>query len=187
MGRQIAPGDTLFAGAAVSSAGSGVDLNLEGGQGRVDIELLAPPASDSIDLDLGDALGGSDATAETGEHEVIDLGFEGKAAGREAPTVEMPTIEVRRTESPTVQTAALGAHTGDTMSVPVGAAAAESTAEVSMDELGIDVKEPRGAGGRHDDRPRFHDRGARGDRGTGARPVSRSPRTSTTISARSST
>jgi len=82
MGRQIAPEDALFAdGRAVSAAASaGVDLNLEGGQNRVDFDLLGEPSlataspESGLDLDLGSALGptgerpeltGTDPTAES--------------------------------------------------------------------------------------------------------------------------
>ncbi len=68
MGRQIAPEDALFADArAVAGAASaGVDLNLEGGQNRVDFDLLGEPSlaaaapDGAVDLDLGTALGHSD-------------------------------------------------------------------------------------------------------------------------------
>ena len=46
MGRQIAPEDPLFAnaGALTGAASGGVDLNLEGGQNRVDFDLLGEPS-----------------------------------------------------------------------------------------------------------------------------------------------
>jgi pilus assembly protein FimV len=77
MGRQIAPEDTLFAdGRGLAGAASGgVDLNLEGGQNRVDFDLLGEPSiaaaghDGGVDLDLGSALGqgrpgDADATGE---------------------------------------------------------------------------------------------------------------------------
>ena len=70
MGKQLAPEDPLFAGGgAVSGAtAGGVDLDLEGGQSRVDFDLLGDPvpgqaASGEVDLDIGSALGDvSDST-----------------------------------------------------------------------------------------------------------------------------
>jgi len=62
MGRQIAPEDSLFSGggASLGAAGSSVDLNLEGGQNRVDFDLLGEPTmasgGDAVDFDLGAAL-----------------------------------------------------------------------------------------------------------------------------------
>src|ERR1700733_6049821 len=45
MGRQIAPEDGLFAssGALPGAASGGVDLNLEGGQNRIDFDLMGEP------------------------------------------------------------------------------------------------------------------------------------------------
>ena len=71
MGRQLAPDDPLFADAAVSGAASaGVDLDLEGGQARVDFGPLGDAypatadggtgASSALDLDFGAALGEPD-------------------------------------------------------------------------------------------------------------------------------
>ena len=66
MGRQIAPEDPLFTnvGAVAGAASGGVDLNLEGGQNRVDFDLLGEPsisaADAGVDLDLGAALGDAD-------------------------------------------------------------------------------------------------------------------------------
>src|SRR5437763_11767127 len=63
MGKQLAPEDPLFSGAgAVSGAtAGGVDLDLEGGQSRVDFDLagetIAGDATERVDLDLGAAFG----------------------------------------------------------------------------------------------------------------------------------
>ena len=62
MGKQLAPEDPLFSGGgAVSGAtDGGVDLDLEGGESRVDFDLLGDPVpghGDGVDLDIGSALG----------------------------------------------------------------------------------------------------------------------------------
>src|SRR5256885_4126282 len=63
MGKQLAPEDSLFSGAgAVSGAtAGGVDLDLEGGQSRVDFDLMGEPiageATQRVDLDIGAAVG----------------------------------------------------------------------------------------------------------------------------------
>src|SRR5262249_38024374 len=63
MGKQLAPEDPLFSGgSAVSGAtAGGVDLDLEGGENRVDFDLLGDPvpnaAPGEVDLDIGSALG----------------------------------------------------------------------------------------------------------------------------------
>src|SRR6185369_10266996 len=69
MGKQLAPEDPLFAGGAPSGGTlGGVDLDLEGGQSRVDFDLLGEPvqaaSGDGLDLDIGSALGEAD-TAQT--------------------------------------------------------------------------------------------------------------------------
>jgi pilus assembly protein FimV len=112
MGRQIAPDDPLFAhsGALTGAASGGVDLNLEGGQNRVDFDLLGEPSVGSgstgvgLDLDLGAALGDSDPTGEvnkvgeTGVDFVLDdpeRGNDATGSTREmpgAPTRELPTL-----------------------------------------------------------------------------------------------
>ena len=106
MGRQIAPEDSLFAssGALPGVASGGVDLNLEGGQNRIDFDLMgeptvSAPSSAGIDLDLGKALGDPDATGEsrpTGSRPAGDSGvdfiFDDAERGNEqtGSTREMP-------------------------------------------------------------------------------------------------
>ncbi|MGD9597585.1 MAG: FimV/HubP family polar landmark protein [Steroidobacteraceae bacterium] len=80
MGKQLAPEDELFqqatpAGGAIAG---GIDLDLEGGQNRVDYDLLGDPGGESpradtagVDLDFStalgsDALGDKDPTGEAG-------------------------------------------------------------------------------------------------------------------------
>jgi pilus assembly protein FimV len=122
MGRQIAPEDPLFAsGAALSGAASGgVDLNLEGGQNRIDFDLMgeptvgAPPggSSSGVDLDLGAALGDTAASDSdpTGEARPIsesgvDFVFDDADRGNEqtGSTREMPS----RSGQATTMTAAI--------------------------------------------------------------------------------
>lgn len=164
MGRQIAPDDALFtsSGALSGAASGGVDLNLEGGQNRVDFDLLGEPSiaqeppSDAVDLDLGAALGTADATGElrsigdTGVDFVLDdpaRGSEGTGSTREMPqshtvtldvgdgTHDTPTVEnlqPQGLDSPTIQ-----------QKLEPGArlqlASADQTAELAIDDLGLDV------------------------------------------------
>jgi len=76
MGKQLAPDDPLFAGGAAVSgaAAAGVDLDLEGGQSRVDFDILGEPvARDSgVDLDIGTAIGERDPTAEAAATQATD-------------------------------------------------------------------------------------------------------------------
>jgi pilus assembly protein FimV len=154
MGRQIAPGDPLFVASRAAGAAAGVDLNLEGGESRVDLELLGPPVGDEeVDLDLGQALAGMSAgtETETGENEALDFDL----SETEAPTAEMtrsdrtaevPTVEIPSGDAPTVEATRLDLsedstlrakieRAGETLSQP----AVDSTAEMAMDDLGIDL------------------------------------------------
>ncbi|HEY1724653.1 MAG TPA: FimV/HubP family polar landmark protein [Steroidobacteraceae bacterium] len=113
MGRQIAPDDALFAnaGTLTGAASGGVDLNLEGGQNRVDFDLLGEPSvgasaegSTGLDLDLGAALGDNDATGEVkplGENGV-DFVLDDPERGNDATgsTREMPGGQAATREMP---------------------------------------------------------------------------------------
>jgi pilus assembly protein FimV len=165
MGRQIAPDDALFAaaGALPGAASGGVDLNLEGGQNRVDFDLLgepsiaAEPAADGVDLDLGAAL--RDADAPTGEQRSIgDTGVDfvlddpargGDATGstREMPQSHTVTLDTgdQGADSPTVENLQPPHAGGATIRQKLEASGqhpgpgTEQTAELALDDLGLDV------------------------------------------------
>jgi len=128
MGRQLAPEDPLFESEARSA---GVDLNLEGGDSRVDLELLAPPeGEEEIDLDLGEALEeAADAEADTGRNEAIDfdLGSDTGILTSEMPQPDDRTAEMPAGDAPTMEATRLQ---------PVSP---ETTAEMAVDDLGIDL------------------------------------------------
>jgi pilus assembly protein FimV len=159
MGKQLAPEDPLFSGgAAVSGAtAGGVDLNLEGGQSRVDFDLLGEPVPtdvpQGVDLDIGSAVG--DGTAQMSEAStgvtdrnltVLEGGYgENPAAtgstrqmtsrmrqqsgDAEGPTVEQPTLESPE-EGLTIRTKPGPA---------VRSSGADQTAELAIDDLGLDL------------------------------------------------
>ena len=171
MGRQIAPDDALFAagGSLPGAAVGGVDLNLEGGQNRVDFDLLGEPTmahetgNEKVDLDLGAALGDSDATGElralgdTG----VDFMLDDPARGSDATgsTREMPqsshTVTLDFTGStaanpvgdvPTVEQPHLIVELDNpTIRQKLDATAAQAlgrvdqTAELALDDLGLDL------------------------------------------------
>ncbi len=173
MGRQIAPEDSMFAqGAGGGAAASDVDLNLEGGENRVDLDLLGPPEGESgggIDLDLGGVLRGEDDTAITGESPALKeeegLDFVLDDTGRGAPdsattremaarTMETPTVETPRygSDSPTVESTALRERGSSTIKEKIDSAlfrkesvSPEQTAELALDDLGLDLDSLRGA------------------------------------------
>ncbi len=155
MGKQLAPEDSLFSGAgAVSGAtAGGVDLDLEGGQSRVDFDLMGEPiagdATQRVDLDIGAAV--DERTTEsptnvTDSNALVENTFlsttgttrqmtarmrqeSGATTGEvEGPTVEQPTFDTQ--EHPTVQQKVESAlRQGGT----------EQTAELALDDLGLDV------------------------------------------------
>jgi pilus assembly protein FimV len=115
MGKQICPDEALFTQphGGHAAAGQEVDLNLEGGENRLDIDLLASPEDErggGIDLDLGGADEGTAATGESpalagdGLDFLIDSTATSTAATREMPvqTVETPTIESAAFDSQTI-------------------------------------------------------------------------------------
>jgi pilus assembly protein FimV len=164
MGRQIAPDDALFAssGGLAGAASAGVDLNLEGGQNRVDFDLLGEPSvvaeapSDGVDLDLGAALGGQDATGEvrspsdTGVDFVLDdpaRGGDATGSTREmqqSPTVTLDFAE-HSPDSPTVENLAAPDMESPTIRQKLEASSrsllqgVDPTAEVAVVDLGLDV------------------------------------------------
>jgi pilus assembly protein FimV len=156
MGKQICPDEPLFATTAGSGRGAGalVDLNLEGGENRVDIDLFGDPEGERSRLDHSLAKEGND-TASTGESAAIrtssDLDFTLDAPERgsdESPTREMPPRDEPTVESemmsfadaPTTESPTLKAgDVRDRISSKLGSVNADQTAEVSIDDLGLDL------------------------------------------------
>ena len=161
MGKQICPDEPLFATTAGSGRGAGalVDLNLEGGENRVDIDLFGDPEGERSRLDHTLAKESND-TASTGESPAVrtasDLDFTLDAPERgsdESPTRESPTREMPARDEPTVESELMGFADAPTAESPalkandardrisskLGPANAEQTAEVSIDDLGLDL------------------------------------------------
>ncbi|HEX3602997.1 MAG TPA: FimV/HubP family polar landmark protein [Steroidobacteraceae bacterium] len=156
MGKQICPDEPLFASTAGSGRGAGalVDLNLEGGENRVDIDLFGDPEGErSIDQTIAKD---TDDTAATGEspgfHAGSDLDFtldRPERGADESPTREMaprdePTVESElmnfadapTAESPTLKPTDLR----DRISSKLDKVnKADQTAELSIDDLGLDL------------------------------------------------
>ena len=168
MGRQIAPDDALFAssGALPGAASGGVDLNLEGGQNRIDFDLMGEPtvsAPHGVDLDLGAALGDTETTGEntTGGESGVDFVFDDAERGNETTgsTREMPgtkrtssTVTGQPAGAPlsdpdadTVQQPQLEAGEHPTIRQKLDAATrggmvgTEQTAELELQDLGLDL------------------------------------------------
>jgi pilus assembly protein FimV len=156
MGKQICPDEPLFAATAGGGRGAGalVDLNLEGGENRVDIDLFGDPEGERSRLDRPLAKE-TDDTAPTGEspgmHSGSDLDFTLDAPERgadESPTRDMPPRDEPTVESemmsfndaPTTESPTLKSNdVRDRISSKLGSVKADQTAEVSIDDLGLDL------------------------------------------------
>jgi pilus assembly protein FimV len=163
MGKQLAPEDPLFSsGAAISGAtAGGVDLNLEGGESRVDFDLLGEPlpsdVPQGVDLDIGAAVGESEASARTdATTNVTDRNIallestlrDGSAA---TGSTRQMTAKMRRqneqgdAEGPTVEQPSLPTHDASPTirkkveTVLRQTSSADQTAELAIDDLGLDL------------------------------------------------
>jgi pilus assembly protein FimV len=161
MGKQLAPEDPLFAGdGAVSGAtAGGVDLDLEGGQSRVDFDLLGEPvpgeSGGGVDLDIGSALGDTADTTQsrtaTDRNVAIDPNFTGSTGTTRQMTARIPADAEPMlpeffgtdAEGPTVEQPALRAQENPTIRQKVETAlkqgGVEQTAELAIDDLGLDL------------------------------------------------
>ncbi len=163
MGKQLAPDDPLFAGGGTTGVtDGGVDLDLEGGQSRVDFDLLGEPvpgvhgSDGDVDLDIGSALGEAEGSHETGtatdRNAALEVDF---GANNSTGTTRQMTARISQdedllpafgseTEGPTVEQPALSSADNPTIRQKVAMAlrqtpAAEQTAELAIDDLGLDL------------------------------------------------
>jgi pilus assembly protein FimV len=156
MGKQLAPEDPLFsgAGAVTGAAAGGVDLDLEGGQSRVDFDLLGESvpaeAAHGVDLDIGAATGEhlEETTSATDRNVALSensfLGANGTTGTTRQMTARMRhdtgTAEI---EGPTVEQPALPGGYQPTIRQKLEKAMrkgpSDATAEVAIDDLGLDV------------------------------------------------
>jgi pilus assembly protein FimV len=157
MGKQICPDDPLFSGSTYGGRGAGalVDLNLEGGENRVDIDLFGEPEGERSSLDFPLAKEGAEA-AKTGESphlksaDELDFMLDAPERGAdESPTREMPPRDEPTVESemmdfadaPTAESPAVSAHAArDLPSSKPSVSTDQTTAEVAIDDLGLDLE-----------------------------------------------
>lgn len=154
MGKQLAPEDALFSGGGATSgaAAGGVDLDLEGGQSRVDFDLLGEPdgsaAPQGVDLDIGAAVGhsaGESTTNVTDRNAALleNTYLQGATTG----TTRQMTSPMRQVsgdaEGPTVEQPAMGQPGSPTIRQKVETAlkqsGTEQTQELAIDDLGLDL------------------------------------------------
>jgi pilus assembly protein FimV len=144
MGKQIAPEDALFKGGSVASPGDNLDVNLEGGENRVDFDLFSTP--EAGEGDQGGALdfeiGNTGARAKPSSHLDFLLDDSGSAALADDDTREMDT-NARTQETPTIESPVLARMEESlrepTVDMHFGEQSTDQTAELSIDDLGLDV------------------------------------------------
>jgi len=169
MGKQICPDEPMFATTSGSGRGAGalVDLNLEGGENRVDIDLFGDPEGERSHLDHQLAKEADDVAA-TGESPAMrqsadHLDFTLDAPERGAD--DSPTREMAPRDEPTVESELMNFSDGNMLDGPAFSAPdsptqespalrgndlhdrvaaklppkIDQTAEVSIDDLGLDL------------------------------------------------
>jgi pilus assembly protein FimV len=156
MGKQICPGEALFAGAVGAVSDLGLDLGAAGDQDAVDItfdegegdsldlDLTAArqgPSSDLLDFDLGAADDGAAAAASLDDTSMMRT----EIAPRGGQSVEGPTIEARyggdyspTMETPTIESRGLGSTMETpTLETPTVETPASSTVETPTLESAV--------------------------------------------------
>lgn len=142
MGKQIAPEDPLFQGESGAAHVDLVDVNLEGGENRVDVDLFAEPqAEQPAGLDLEFASG--EHPAPSGDSDLDFLLDEPKRGEDDDATREIDPL-ARTQETPTIESPILdrGAETvrEKTDTAEFSKLSTEQTAEISLDDLGLDAE-----------------------------------------------
>ncbi|MGA2778414.1 MAG: FimV/HubP family polar landmark protein [Steroidobacteraceae bacterium] len=157
MGKQICPDEPLFSKVTGSGRGAGtlVDLNLEGGENRIDIDLFGDPEGErsSLDHSIAKETGDTEATGESPHLQSgagLDFMLDAPERGadvtttREMPPRDEPTVESEVMEfpdSPTRESPAVkSASIRDRISNKLGGVGTDQTAEVSIDDLGLDLE-----------------------------------------------
>lgn len=146
MGKQICPDDPLFAGdIAGSRSADSVDLNLEGGEHLVDIDLYDGLSSDQPEPTLDLVF---DTTAEHPKinNDELDILLDVPQRGSEDDATREMDGNARTQEMPTIETSLLPSHGSVTIRQKMdqslfeaGMTSGDQTAELSLDEIGLDV------------------------------------------------
>jgi pilus assembly protein FimV len=169
MGKQICPDEPMFAASTGGGRGAGalVDLNLEGGENRVDIDLFGDPEGErTLDHQLakegdGAATGASAASHGVADHLDFTLDTPERGADdsptREMPPRDEPTVESELmnfsdanfldelgvdtpgADAPTTESPALKTPEGRDRIASKLPPRADQTAEVAIDDLGLDL------------------------------------------------
>jgi len=129
-----------------------VDVNLEGGENRVDVDLFAEPDEKPAGLDLEFTSGERKAPAATSASSDLDfLLDEPKRGSDEEPTREFDQLS-RTQETPTIESPQIdrGAQTMRERTIRDKALKTDQTAELSLDDLGLDVDSLEASGSLED-------------------------------------
>jgi pilus assembly protein FimV len=143
MGKQIAPEDSIFKGGAGATHMDLVDVNLEGGENRVDVDLFAEPGDQAGGLDLEFGSGERRAPRDDSDADLdLLLDEQGLEDEDNEPTREMDPL-ARTQETPTIESPMIE-RASQTIRERVernafNKNAADQTAELSLDDLGLDV------------------------------------------------
>ncbi len=145
MGRQIAPDHRLFAGASAAGATREVDLALDDDEGALDMDFASGP--DGPVSDIVDLSGEDDAKDQSG----IDFLFDEELDTGASTTREMPSRDDmdETVESPTVEAAAADENTVESPTIEQPArkeTSSDATAEIDLDDLGLDLDDLTAAG-----------------------------------------
>jgi pilus assembly protein FimV len=160
MGKQIAPENAMFKGGA-QHVGDMIDVNLEGGENRVDIDLFAAPegsdTGNNLDFEVGNTGARSKPSSldylldETANRKPpVDLDdtreMDANARTQETPTIESPMLDATAERPMERSSTRVGEQTIRERTVGLSfdkdsnlAPAADQTAELSIDDLGLDV------------------------------------------------
>jgi pilus assembly protein FimV len=137
MGKQIAPGDVLFAGAASASSGDSLDMELQSAPGALDLTIpegdYARPDMDLSETEIA-------PVDRSGIDFVLDEPVRGKDDSAVLPTIEMPVLA--KSGKSTVEIPVLGKSDKSTVKIPVLGKSDMSTSdtqEVTVDALGLDL------------------------------------------------
>jgi len=163
-GKQLAPEDLLFSGGGSvgGATAGGVDLDLEGGESRVDFDLLGEPVPghEGVDLDIGSALGDETHDA-TGTATDRAFGIENTFSSTSTGTTRQMTQKIGRqsdaltsefgseSEGPTVEQPQLSNQENPTirqkvaMALKQGLALNRRRSSLSMTSVSISVPSTR--------------------------------------------
>ncbi len=147
MGKQICPDEAMFSksGAPGRGAGASVDLDLEGGENRIDIDLFGEPGGERSRLENSLAHE-ADSLSETSEsphlqNSGLDFMLDAPERGadptvrRSAPAREEPTVESEQLRFGEVR----GGSIQERIAARSAALPVDQTAELAIDDLGLDL------------------------------------------------